>query len=401
MAAFPGILTSTYASMYNGCRSVLSSKRPTLAALLGQAGYRTAAYVTNPLLDTLGYGNDFDSFLSAELSESEPDWYRMKGVQRLLRTPPVQGVLKALGRPVRPSDVYVPAAELTPRICRDFGSLGTPFFLWVHFMDTHWPYHLGRHLRTPGQLAKAWQDLQVAHAAMSRPVGERPQPSDHRRLLNLYDAAVTEIDGWVAELVDALDAAQGETHIIVTADHGEAFGEHGYYGHDRIGLHEEIIRVPLIWFGPDIAGGSVVEELATLLDLAPTLLGIIGSPVPDLMQGQSFEGLLRSRKSVSQEMVISESPWDWDTEYSIALRTTQHKFIYHRGKPDETELYDLLTDPGEKRNIANPSPDLVSEFMKALELHLTMVETSRQSAQDMDWDGEVIGRLRALGYLTH
>jgi arylsulfatase A-like enzyme len=403
MAAFPGILTSTYASMHNGCRTPLAPERPKLVTALRGAGYNTVGFVTNPLLYTLGYGDDFNNFFNAEYNH-KPEWFRKKGIQKgaltLLRQPFVHQVLNWLGHPTRPGKVYVSANELTPTVCNYVESITSPFFIWVHYMDIHWPYFLEGNSVGPARLAREWQDSQIAYRAMSRHIGQPLDSIQREHMISLYDVALAEVDCQIEALLGVLKGrGDDNTHIVITADHGEAFGEHGYYGHDRIGLYDEIIRVPLLWSGPGVPANVVNDDLISLLDLAPTLLDVLEAPIPENMRGYSFKKALFGEPSNGRTITISESPWDWKTEFAVALRTSQYKFIHDNRKLNNPELYDLRTDPQEKANIADQLPDIVSEFEEPLQVHFRMVDASRNQLDEENSSKELLDRLRALGYV--
>jgi arylsulfatase A-like enzyme len=151
-----------------------------------------------------------------------------------------------------------------------------PAFVWVHYFDPHFPYFArepwisryaptyARDRRTAAP-PKTWAEL-VRHYAPA-------DPAVTAQLLPLYASEISFLDDALAQLSDRLGLETDDVLLIVTADHGEEFGEHGGLGHGH-GLHEELLRVPLLIRWPaGIPGGRRIDEPVTLLDVYPTLLG--------------------------------------------------------------------------------------------------------------------------------
>ena len=135
----------------------------------------------------------------------------------------------------------------------------SPFFAWFHFMDPH--------------------DVYQPHPEL---------PSFGRKARDLYDGEVRYTDQWVGKLVDFIrDAPWGKrTAIVVSADHGEAFGEHGFYRHAHE-LWEELVHVPLFFYIPGVKPRRV-NAYRSAVDLAPTILELTGVKIKDSMRGVSL-----------------------------------------------------------------------------------------------------------------
>jgi arylsulfatase A-like enzyme len=157
-----------------------------------------------------------------------------------------------------------------------------PFFLFVHTYQVHGPY-------TPpaDELARIPTPLPLP------PHGVPPAAKGADDAV-AYTAEVAYTDRVVGTFLDVLErlGLGSSTIVIITADHGEAFGEHGIFGHG-IGLWEEEMRIPLLWRAPGrVAAGRRLDTLATLADVVPTVLALLGQPVPPAMQGVSLAPLL-------------------------------------------------------------------------------------------------------------
>ncbi len=400
-AAFPVLLTSSYASMYGGCLGPLSPERPSPLGALADCGYTTAAFSTSPLLSrTYGYHRDFQSFTELNPDERDPLLRRLKGGQRLLRHPVTHFVSGMAGIRTRPARKYVSGEELTDRVCEWIGQTSTPFFCWAHYMDVHWPYHLEEELRRPGDIAQAWRDL--GHMNRANRKGEATTPDQKRRYRRLYQAAVQHTDAQIGRLVGYLDKSNllASTIIIVVADHGEEFLERQRWGHFETNLYDEILKVPFIIRLPDLKAGRVVKRQVRTLDLMPTVLDLCGCPAPDGLEGESLTPLWEDGQGAYKaESSISEK-WR-DDHHIVAIRTQSYKYIWNSRRPDQPELYDLSADPAERENISARFPELAQRFQAEVEAHLDKVSqsTGQGQASAPELDDQLVRRLQDLGYL--
>jgi arylsulfatase A-like enzyme len=227
---------------------------------------------------------------------------------------------------------------------------------------------------------------------------------DIEHLKALYDGQIREIDARVGELIQAALEADERTVIVLVSDHGEEFHEHGKFLHDQ--LYEELLKVPLILKLPS-GGRGRVEERVSLIDLAPTLLDVIGLEAPTQFQGSSLVPVLQGvegRPLVYGEKVVQLSEDDGETELGgqgirAALISDDWKVIAARTE----ELYYLPDDLQEQNNLASQSP----EMSGLLEL---LADVNRRNAalrkelgtglgDKQGLDEETLEELEALGYL--
>jgi arylsulfatase A-like enzyme len=190
--------------------------------------------------------------------------------------------------------------------------------------------------------------------------GERPSliTFDEVRLESRrnYLRLIAGVDENVGRLLDALDALElAETTIVVfTSDHGYMHGEHGLGG--KAVAYEESIRTPLLIRDPrNTKAGLVVNELAVNIDLAPTLLDLVGLGIPTGTQGRSLRPLLERTDTSWREAFVYEfyrSPMYGGVPTTIALRHERWKLITYPGYPAWTELFDLDADPYEMNDLA-------------------------------------------------
>ena len=400
-AAFPPMLTSTYASEYGGCLGPLSTERPSPIEALMKAGYHTRGYSTSPLLSkNYGYDRGFVSWHDLIPEERDPMLRGIKGGEKLLRMPFTHSIARTLGIQSRPARKYCSIVDLNEQLITDLVDPVAPFFIWAHIMDTHWPYHIDEALIEPHEIAQAWQDLSAMYGVNRK--GRELTPELEARFLNLYEEALRFTDAVSGRLLENLQeiGALENTIVIILSDHGEEFMERKNWGHFEVNLYDEIIRVPLMIRMPDKGPGHEIDQQVRLLDLMPTILDLAGCPAPRGMEGDSFAGLISGDDaSYNYEFAISEM---WRPEqHIVAIRSVEYKFIWDSTKPDSPQLYHLLQDPLELSDIAGQEQSLIDRFRNMLDDHLNGREDEK--AEDLkvhiENDPDVLRRLRDLGYV--
>lgn len=402
-AAFPVIMTSSYAAMYGGCLGRLASERPSPVEALAAHGYQTGGFSTNPHLSrATGYDRGFHHFSDLVPAETDPRLRQIKGGQLLLRNPLFHYGLRLTGNRMRPARLYSSAAEVTDSVGHWLDRVDTPFFAWIHYMDMHWPYHLEEGLTHPRDIARAWQDLAIMNARSNFDGGETITAAQGTHFVELYEQSLQYLDAQIGRLMGHLEKLgyDSNTIIILVSDHGDEFLDHGRWGHWESNLYDEILRVPLIIRLPDGSGGQVIRRQVRLLDLMPTILELCGCPLPDTLMGVSLAPLWTQRDAEYEvEEVISEmrrDPW-----HRIAVRTEAFKYIWDSKRPNQPDLYDLRVDLAEKQNVSTHYPQEVSRFQAIVDMHLRRVADTEPgtAAPELELDEEVVRRLRDLGYV--
>jgi len=348
---------------------------PTLATILKENGYSTAAISGNPLVGpSIGVERGFDSFDQ--------------------RAGQVYVWLHASG-----ADINVCAYDWLRRYRRD-----KPFFLYLHYIDPHNLYRpppafcvFGRPGYTPrddkinrdmNDVFDPHLDKRVTRAMLlEHGLTER----DVERMSDLYDGEVLSADHYIGELLGWLkkDGLYENTIVIVTADHGESFMDHRNLEHGG-SLYQELVRVPLIIKGPGIRGGQEVGDLVQSVDLAPTILDAAGVAPNATISGRSFYEELTSGRPIGDEVGMAELP----AKGMRAVRVGKLKLIE---APDRVELYDLARDPRELRDLAAERPDEVKRLKavlhELLKQHPPAPEGTEPASQ------REVEALKALGYL--
>jgi choline-sulfatase len=196
---------------------------------------------------------------------------------------------------------------------------------------------------------------------------EMPEDFSLRHVIALYCGLTTWVDDTVGRMLGALeDAGLAEnTVVIFTSDHGDNLGSHGLV--QKGGPNEESIRVPLILRWPVIGrrGMTVRSRLASLVDLAPTLLSLAGLPVPGHVHGRDLAPLLRGERDAAAEPHAF-----FETGGGAGIRTVSHMYFLPFAGPDRlladrpAQFYDLTADPYQMRNLAEaePLPEIAAEL---------------------------------------
>ncbi len=287
-------------------------------------------------------------------------------------------------------------------------SSGRGFFLFLHLFDPHWKYlppeeFVDRFGSRPADI-----DRLLAIVLNREPPGK---PTDVEQLMNLYDGEIAYLDREVGRFFEALEQMEifESSLIILTADHGEAFYEHGYWQHSDV-LYEETIRIPLIVKWPGNALKGRVGQPVSLIDIFPTLMKGAGLPHEKTM-GASLDGFRPGDEGTARRRTISETVWSSpdNRRMKVALRSDDLKYIATFATGDDNltieemvkeELYNLVSDPGEKRSLDDA--DHLESFRRELRSYLeeagAYLARSRKG-KAVELDDEVAERLRSLGYI--
>ncbi len=282
-----------------------------------------------------------------------------------------------------------------------------PFYLYVHSVDPHGPYTPPPPydtLFTPAGYQGTIDGSYEPHDFRGRPL-DRVSEDDLAQLIGLYDGEIAWSDLHLGMLVAELQrlGLLEKTLILVTGDHGEEFLDHGGWDHAKT-LFNEQLQVPLAGRLPESArqthpAGSVIHQPAQLVDIYPSVLDFLGVPSDkdqlSELEGRSFltagdGGLGRP----AERLIFSEEN---KAEHQLfSVERGRYKLI-RRLKPEAgTELYDLLSDPGETQNIAAEHPELVGRMTGAGEA----IRSRRSLERDeVALDQATREELRALGYI--
>ena len=317
---------------HNGMR--IDLKTPTLAEAFARAGFATAGFVAAfPLDRRFGLIKGFQQYGD--------------------RMPRDAGGRVTNERPGR--------AVVDEALAWVAGHRAGRMFLWVHLFEPHAPY---------GQGGAA-----AGGSALAR-----------------YDEDIAEADAQVARLLAGLGFDRAQTLFVVTADHGEAFGEHGEISHS-VFTYDTTLRVPLILSGAGIAAGQVLRQPVSLVDVAPTIaawagLGGFDSDGAALLPAPNAQRASPGSRALYAESFAPLLDFGW-----APLRTNRRGAWKYIAAPTP-ELYDVEQDPGETRNVAAAHGATVAELARQVDA----ISTAALPASPSAADPEARARLQALGY---
>jgi len=218
-----------------------------------------------------------------------------------------------------------------------------PFFGFVHFFDPHWDY------RAPEPFTRRFVDPRYAgpmdgtYAAMNPYLldAKKLAPADRDALIAYYDGEIAYLDAQIAKLLNALRDREvlADTLVVLTGDHGEEFGEHGRLGHGR-SVFEEQLHVPLVLAHASLPALRVADPVS-LVDVAPTLLEMLGGERESLGSGRSLLGPHDPGRALVAESIRYGLEWR-------AARRGAHKLVELAGG-EQRWFFDLARDPAERR----------------------------------------------------
>ncbi|TQQ80281.1 sulfatase [Halonotius roseus] len=398
-ASFPTILTSSYTNMYGGYDRITEG-RTLVSEVLTQGGYSTAGFHSNLFLCAdFGYQRGFDMFYDSKTDPSftaklrqfiktnlNQDSILYNFLQRLYDT-----TEKNAGLNVGSS--YVKADEITDRSIEWVTKTeadSSDRFLWTHYMDVHHPYV------PPEEYQLKFRDTSISDRRsikLRRKMLEIPEEiseNEQQELIDLYDAEIRFTDHEIGRLIDSIEESWGEdTIILITADHGEEFYEHGQYSHNTV--HDEGIHVPLIL---STDGSGVYDEMVGLVDVSPTIANYAGCDIPDNFYGSSLKPLVEKGKW-ARDHVIGDWGGSEGKPDRIFYRDKDWKYIKNRGNE---ELYRLDEDPAEKNDIISQKPSILTKIREKIETHEKQVTETSMDIDEVEMDDEVEERLEKLGY---
>jgi len=406
LPAMTALMSSTYASLHGGCSSGLSDRnRPALAEKLREIGYQTAGFSANPVCGAInGFNRGFDTFADVSRSPAVADaWVPTDETdfQRFVER----------GIPPNDLDTWCGAADVAGAGLRWLGDRTTdePCFLWLHLMDTHWPYVALDRPADPSELYEVWYDRHLYRSRVPASKGTYDVGHDRRaRWASRYRQSVHGMDAAISMFLDALRARPDWEHTIVavTGDHGEELFEHGRWHHSWSHLHRESIQVPFIIRIPGSASSEYAQGV-THLDIAPTLLDYAGVPSspPTASKGTSLRALIEGGELVPRPRCTEMMAHPGGSAYVLAISDGNWKYVYDFEYPHQSRLCLTDRDPAEENNLREQYPEVFRRFeqlrLAHVSLGLTRLMTRRHADETDGGMSELVRRqMKALGYIS-
>jgi len=279
-----------------------------------------------------------------------------------------------------------------------------PFLLYVHTIDPHVPY------RPPNEFLRMYEETPYRGPLSFRrdatllegikTGSTRTTAADRAHLEALYDGEISYHDVHFAAILDGLTrrGLDEDTIVVVTADHGEEFWDHGSVGHGH-SVYEELLHIPMFMRVPGI-GATRVDEPMGLSDVVPTVLEALGQEIPEDLPGRSVLPELRHQDLSAPAFTISGFMENWRT---IVIGRT--KLIQRTTRA--ARIYDLETDPDEEHDLAAERPLAVRHTRGLLGLALAATDSrphrarsrARHEPESIQIDAELEAHLEALGYV--
>jgi arylsulfatase A-like enzyme/Flp pilus assembly protein TadD len=346
LPAHTAIFTGSYpmlSGIHDFSANKLNPQQPTLASVLKEQGYNTAAVIGSAVLDSrfgLNHGFDF--------------YYDHFDFNRLLET--------NLDEMERPGNVVADVA--LDWLGKNYQK---KFFLWMHLYDPHYPY------RPP--------------APYSQDYASRP-----------YDGEIAFADAQVGRLLRFLKekGLYQNTLIVLSGDHGESLGEHGEKTHGFF-IYNATLQVPLIFRVPQGKPTKQISAQVSLTDIMPTVLQILKVDTPSQVQGRSLLPLMDGKKSNAPSSLYAETflprlHFNWSELRGVETGN------YHFIDAPKPELYDLSKDPGETRNLLPQKKAVGEEMQVKLAKLIREYSAGQEMAQKTGLDPALMERLKSLGY---
>ena len=310
----------------------------TLAELLKAKGYSTGAFIGAKVLSSvLGLNRGFDTYHDKFVNE-----------QQSRR---------------RAGEVNRVAFEWLEK------QKGSPVFLFLHYYDPHYAY-------------------------------EPPEPFATTFKENPYAGEIAYADHCIGEVIAKLKSLNmyESSLIIVTGDHGEMLGEHGEPTHKYF-IYQSALKVPLIYKLPGANAAQRIDDLASIIDIVPTVCDLLDIEPPAPIQGKSLAGYFRNKAPEPEDRYLyceSLYPTKYEANSLLGLTGRRWKYI----QTTRPELYDLQKDPGEQSNLVEAEPQRARILKDHLSQTLEQTVRLEKTLEEASLDARTLRHLHTLGYVT-
>lgn len=380
--SFPSLMCSCPPPIRIQDRGVNS--RRTLAQLLKECGFSTGGFHTNPFLSARsGYDQGFNTFY-------EGPWSTLP--------PKMQAIRTSLNQLFLNRGPAIDGWNITRMAVDWLKGIKKPAFLWLHYMDAHVPYL--PEARRMG-LVNSMRNRVLMTMVLSRKIPNAqtlPSIATKNALLSAYDACISKLDSCISFLVSEVLKRFERKLIILTSDHGEAYWEHGFFGHS--GVYDEVLSIPLIIYGGSFAKGTVMKSLVTLADIYPTIAEYLGQDAGDTY-GRSFvKSDSVSASNIERDIISTSINPAFNRRY-VGVRNTERKYMRQESidgsKVVFEKYFDLRQDPGEKFDILGQKTYDV-ELARSKISQMYGVNYARRELLSTEEEEVLMQRFRSLGY---
>ncbi len=398
---------------------MLPKSMKTAPELLSKQGYRTIGISENGYAgEAKGIDERFDDFIKSSPSgirDLFSHQYRssfLKYSLKMRKHGP--GLTLDAGEHGKQNSFFT--TDITKRKLRRVSKMDEPFFCYVHYNDPHHPYIPPVSCRDEyvdeinATIGEAVTFAQRMHDEMYEWIANALPLSDDKReiLYAMYDATIKYTDACVGELFDFVQKRFEDTIIVITADHGDLFGEYGLLGHHMV-LHDGLIHVPLITYGLDDVDHHA-ERPTQHIDIMNTILSLVGTDTSqfqgydirqqsrDVAVSQDLRGTVDDNEAQNYERIRQYNP-DIDLSHLprsliTTARTTEFKLVQTK---EEKKLYQL---PNENSDVKNSYPSIYKELTSFLDTWLeTEGKPFETAPKEPKLAEETEQHLREMGYI--
>jgi len=379
-----GGIEKFYAALQNSERAIPKSEKAIvleiyrhgnrIAKVLEDYGYTTAAFHSNPLLSWYyNFGTEFDHF-DDFITPNVARKYKIR--KKLQKYGKLLNFIRYMYYKIhRTNEAFVGkrAETINKKVISWLKEWlkenKSNFFIWIHYMDVHDPYMPLKEFQSYFR-SKPLNNSKIQNLVFKRG-SNKLSKSDLEDLIDLYDAEIRYVDHAIKSLLDELSemGILDDTFVIITADHGEEFGEHGNFGHGYGKLYDEIIHVPLIICNSPYKNVKV-DNPVSLVDIAPTILDLLDIPAPRSFQGESLIPVIKGERTPLG--AVSESLLKGT--FVVAYRTREWKYIFYEGD-NRRELYNIESDASEVKNLYGSESEKAREFELKIKEHILKNKT--------------------------
>jgi arylsulfatase A-like enzyme len=349
-------------------RQLLSEDMPTVDSVLSAHGYQTVSFLSGVLQDAedLQFEQAFDGEDDENVSATI-DWLEKNRSQK--------------------------------------------FFMWLHLMAPHDDYappkefdrftqadYAGKFDGTRRQL------LDVATQKI------KLEAEDHQHIVGLYDGEILYADALVRRVYETLERLEllERAIVIVVGDHGEDLYQHNFYFQHVFSTYDSSLHIPFIMKFPGSPVARRINQIVQNIDIAPTLLDLIGLPAPELFSGRSLLPVIEGTSSGEFDYALNELETEEGFGKILSIRTDRWRYVDNPGDKspkgwpyhlvyeiDKEELYDVQADPDELTNVVDRYPDVAARLQKRVrEVYAAQIPGEATG----EVDDETVDRLRELGY---
>lgn len=368
LSSLASIFTSLYPSSHNvnAPDSYLSPEAKTLAEILKENGFLTQGFISgNFARGKYGLSQGFDNYnednvlgrnrvSSYQLTDDAIEWLRSNSKDR--------------------------------------------FFLFLHYYEPHYNYMYHREFSFYKEKSKnIYSNIPIEEI---REKADLLDDEDMETLIGYYDGEIKLVDHCLGKLFDEMHklGIYDKTIIVVTSDHGEEFGVHGYFGHTYT-IYNDVLHVPLIMRTPnaDITN-RIVNEVVSSIDIMPTILNLVEIKSDYDFQGTDLSEYFRKEEhAIDREISIAET---WNKWFRKSLQTKEWKLTVNDiDGVTYYELFNLFHDPQETKNLTELHKEKFIEYKQRLSSQMKIIQKRIFEEGKVEQTNKELDKLRSLGYV--